>query len=239
MELIETTPELFNFDLDKLQLIVNGVTISLVGTYDELWFPGKEICMVMDYKDTQKTLFNNVKLKHKTTLKELKKVQDAQSCTFFWPFSEELSYNDGKAVYISEYGFYHLAMKCQLPIGEKFRDWLAEEVVPTIRKTGQYKLHKQITDQGEQLAIKDQQITTQKKQLAAKDEYIMEQLEHIANQDEHITRLREKVAVMTIRNETNHVFQLYKHRSADEYIFIRTQARRLPKAIKVVNLENY
>ena len=146
----------------------------------------------------------------------------AQGSTFFWPFPDELSYNDGKAVYISEYSVYHLAMKCQLPIGEKFREWLAEEVIPSIRRTGQYKLKESFNEQ-----------------LVVKDEHIMEQLEHIANQDEHITRLREKVAVMTIRNETNHVFQLYKHRSADEYIFIRTQARRLPKAIKVVNLENY
>ena len=222
MELIETTPELFNFDLDKLQLIVNGVSIPLVGTYDEPWFPGKELCMVMDYNDFKKTLLNNVKSKHKTTLEELRKLGDAQGSNFFWPFSEELSYHEGKAVFISEYGVYHLAMKCQLPIGEKFRDWLAEEVIPSIRRTGHYKLKESFN-----------------LQLAVKDEHIMEQLEHIANQDEHITRLREKVAVMTIRNETNHVFQLYKHRSADEYIFIRTQARRLPKAIKVVNLENY
>jgi len=63
MELIETTPELFNFDLDKLQLIVNRVTIPLVGTYDELWFPGKEICTTLGYKDTQNALYLHVKPK--------------------------------------------------------------------------------------------------------------------------------------------------------------------------------
>ena len=65
MELIETTPELFNFDLDKLQLIVNGNSIPLVGTYDELWFPGKELCMVMEYQHPKKALLDHVKLKHK------------------------------------------------------------------------------------------------------------------------------------------------------------------------------
>jgi len=139
-------------------------------------------------------------------------VHGAAPCTFFWPFSEVFSYNDGKAVYISEYGVYHLAMKCQPPIGEKFRDWLAEEVVPSIRKTGQYKLHKQIADQAEQLAIKDQ----------------------------HISELIEKVAVMTLKNETKHVFQLYKHRFIpNKYIFLRPQSRNLSHAIRVVNLEVY
>jgi hypothetical protein len=38
-------------------------------------------------------------------------------------------------------------MKCQLPIGDEFRDWLAEDVVPSLRKTGQYKLMKERDDQ--------------------------------------------------------------------------------------------
>ena len=67
----------------------------------------------------------------------------------------------------------------------------------------------------------------------------MEQLEQIANQDEHISKLCEKVAVVTIRNSTKHVFQLYKHMSANKYIFIRAMAKRLPKALKVVNLKEY
>lgn len=39
--------------------------------------------------------------KHKITLAELKKVQPTVGCTFLWPFPDELSYNEGKAVYIS------------------------------------------------------------------------------------------------------------------------------------------
>ena len=132
-----------------------------------------------------------------------------------WSFPE-LSYHDGRAVYISEHGAYHLAMKCQLPIGEAFRDWLEEEVLPSIRKTGQYKLEKSFQ---EQLAIKDQH-------LAAKDEQleIKEQLN---------VKLKGKVAVMTNSNKNKHAFQLYQH--GDEYIFIRVQRRYLKRAMKAVD----
>jgi prophage antirepressor-like protein len=140
MELATATQELFNFDLDKHRLIIDGVTIPLVVTYEEVWFPGKEICKVMEYQRPNKTLLEHIKSKHRTTLAELKKLGPALGPNFFWPFPDYLSYHDGKAVYISEQGVYHLAMKCQLPIGEKFREWLAEDVVPTIRKTGLYKL---------------------------------------------------------------------------------------------------
>jgi prophage antirepressor-like protein len=44
-------------------------------------------------------------------------------------------------------------MKCQLSIGESFRDWLVEELISSIRKTDQYKLEKLFN---EKLAIKEQ-----------------------------------------------------------------------------------
>jgi hypothetical protein len=62
-----------------------------------------------------------------------------------------------KLVYISEHGVYHLAIKCKLPIGEKFRDWLAEQVIPSIHRTGHYKLKESFNLQ---LAIKDEQLVS-------------------------------------------------------------------------------
>jgi len=39
---------------------------------------------------------------------------------------------------IPESDVYRLAMKSELPTAEPFQDWLADEVIPTIRKTGSY-----------------------------------------------------------------------------------------------------
>ena len=116
---------LFNFDLDKLQMTINGIPVTLVGTYDSPWFSGKELCMGFGYKDMKDALYTHVKPKHKTTLSDLvdlKKLVGAPPTNFFCPFPDDLSYHEGKAVYISEHGAYHLATKCQLPIGDKFRD---------------------------------------------------------------------------------------------------------------------
>ena len=66
----------------------------------------------------QKALLNHVKPKHKKTLDELKKLVCCVHNNFLWLFSNELSYHERKAVYISEYGAYHLTMKCQLSIGD-------------------------------------------------------------------------------------------------------------------------
>lgn len=39
---------------------------------------------------------------------------------------------------INEAGVYRLAMRSNLPAAEAFQDWIAEEVVPAIRRTGRY-----------------------------------------------------------------------------------------------------
>ena len=52
---------------------------------------------------------------------------------------------DGKAApplalgdYITESQLYKLAIKANNPVADKFQDWITEEVVPSIRKTGSY-----------------------------------------------------------------------------------------------------
>ncbi|WP_243151339.1 hypothetical protein [Clostridium perfringens] len=51
-------------------------------------------------------------------------------------FSQEVAKDD----YIPESLFYLLGMKANNDIARKFQTWLAVEVIPTIRKNGQYQL---------------------------------------------------------------------------------------------------
>lgn len=142
MEMIQKS---FDFNVDEGKMVVNNTNITIIGNYETPWFSGKEMCTALGYKDTQNALFKHVKPKHKQPLSALKKLHGVAPCNFLWP--ETLSYHEGKAVYISEHGAYNLAMKCQLSIGDQFRDWLAEDVIPSLRKTGQYKLMKEKDDQ--------------------------------------------------------------------------------------------
>ncbi|MFD6551279.1 BRO family protein [Streptomyces sp. NPDC058398] len=47
--------------------------------------------------------------------------------------------NPNKTV-IRESGVYRLIMRSNLPAAERFQDWLAEEVIPSIRQTGSYSI---------------------------------------------------------------------------------------------------
>ncbi|WP_321448341.1 BRO family protein [uncultured Cohaesibacter sp.] len=42
---------------------------------------------------------------------------------------------------VSESGLYKLVMRSDKPQAKKFQDWVTRDVLPTIRKTGQYNVH--------------------------------------------------------------------------------------------------
>lgn len=69
---------------------------------------------------------------------------------------------------VNEAGMYSLIMKSRKPSAEKFQDWVAEEVLPSIRKTGQYQMQAPMTEE-EKIAIGYQaalaKVEQQKKQI--------------------------------------------------------------------------
>ena len=101
-------------------------------------------------------------------------------------------------------------------------------MLPTLRETGQYKLEKSFH---EQLATKDQLIVTKDQQIATKDQLNVKL-------QEKVLKLCDRVAVITLKDETKHVFRLYRNLlKPDEYIFIRTHSKYLQQAMKAIDPE--
>jgi prophage antirepressor-like protein len=75
--------------------------IKIVGTYDEPYFCGKDLCAILEYKSARKALQDHVKLKHK---------KDLQTLIRGIP-NQKMSHNDGRAVYISKDGLIELLTK--------------------------------------------------------------------------------------------------------------------------------
>ena len=96
--------------------------VKLSGTFDNPYFCGNDACIALGYKNVKKALLTHVKSKHKKELKSL--VGPA-----FLGSIEPLTYNEGKAVYISEPGLYSLingsqAHKNKKEIKDQFERWI-------------------------------------------------------------------------------------------------------------------
>lgn len=108
----ENTPTVFTFG-----------TANLVAVTDETgqsWFRANEICEILGYANPRQAVKKNCKPKGVSTRDTLTE-GGLQSAT-----------------YISEGNLYRLIIKSKKPDAEAFEDWVMEEVLPSIRKTGGY-----------------------------------------------------------------------------------------------------
>lgn len=93
---------------------------------DEPWMVGKDIAVALGYSNSRKALDDHVDTEDK---------QQGDGVTIRDSIGREQH-----PTVINESGLYALVLSSKLPSAKKFRRWVTSEVLPTIRKTGGYRL---------------------------------------------------------------------------------------------------
>jgi prophage antirepressor-like protein len=138
MELINQIDETICFDKNNIRVI---------GSYNEPWFVAKDICNILELKDVSNALLNIPdKWKDTKVIRTLGGNQDMRI--------------------INEGGLYKLIMRSNKKIAQKFQEFVCEEILPSIRKTGEYKMQK---------------IIEEKQKLLEEKEKILEENNHLKN----------------------------------------------------------
>lgn len=136
--------QLFNFENHEVRsLLINS----------EPWFVGKDVASILGYKKPENAIANHVDDDDKTTTL----IQGIGS-----------NYKS-KTMIINESGLYSLVLSSKLPSAKKFKRWVTSEVLPALRKTGQYQV-KELS--GQELMAKA--LIEAQSVLAAKDKQIEE-----------------------------------------------------------------
>lgn len=145
--------------MNELQVFKNqefGSVRTLV-INSEPWFVGKDVAEALGYKNTKDALAKHVDSEDKEILK-------SQNATL------ENIPNRGVTV-VNESGLYSLVLSSKLPSAKKFKRWVTSEVLPALRKTGQYQVKelsgselmaKALIEAQNVLAAKDKQIEEMK-----------------------------------------------------------------------------
>ena len=134
--------QLFNFENHEVRsLLINS----------EPWFIGKDVAETLGYTDTNQAIRKHVD------------DEDKLSRRF------DGSGQGREMVIINESGLYCLVLSSKLPSAKKFKRWVTSEVLPALRKTGQYQV-KELS--GQELMAKA--LIEAQSFLAAKDKQIQE-----------------------------------------------------------------
>ena len=97
-----------------------GEIRTVIGENDEPMFCAKDVATALGYADTADAIQRHCKSGKKV----------------FHPHTNGIG--GVNMVFITEKDVYRLIMRSNLPDAEKFQDWVCEEVLPAIRKTGGY-----------------------------------------------------------------------------------------------------
>lgn len=147
--------QLFNFENHEVRsLLLNN----------EPWFVGKDVADVLGYSNSRKAMADHVD-------DEDKEVLTSRNVTL------ENIPNRGITV-VNESGLYSLILSSKLPSAKKFKRWVTSEVLPALRKTGQYQVKelsgselmaKALIEAQSVLAAKDKQIEEMKPKVVFAD----------------------------------------------------------------------
>lgn len=134
--------QLFNFENHEVRsLLINS----------EPWFVGKDVAEVLGYERADNAIRNHID-------KEDKLMHQISA-----------SGQNRNMTIINESGLYCLVLSSKLPSAKKFKRWVTSEVLPALRKTGQYQV-KELS--GQELMAKA--LIEAQSVLAAKDKQIEE-----------------------------------------------------------------
>ena len=103
----------FNFNSQEIRVIIIN---------NEPWFIAADVCAVLEHTNTSVAL-GRLKLYEKQLVD---------------PKQYLGSVSNQYITAISESGLYRLVLTSRKPQAESFQDWIVQEVIPTIRKTGHY-----------------------------------------------------------------------------------------------------
>ncbi|CAH3184064.1 unnamed protein product [Porites lobata] len=104
---------------------------SYIDNQQNVWFRGKDVAEILGYSKTRDAL--------------LKHVDNEDKQQIFTPHASvhktwTVGPSGSLCTYINESGFYSLVLSSKLETAKKFKHWVTSQVLPSIRKYGQYKL---------------------------------------------------------------------------------------------------
>jgi prophage antirepressor-like protein len=138
--------------LDENFILFESSMINvIIDNNDKIWFGAKQLTTAIGYKDWKDALRTHITKKEKIFLVDINHSYTIKQ--------------QPKTLYISEAGLYKLILRSKLPKAQKFTEWVTNDVLPSIRKYGYYKMKKSYENEKSDLINKIKYLEKQHKLL--------------------------------------------------------------------------
>lgn len=136
--------ELANQPLKLETLTMGNMSVEVVNINNDPWFYAPSLAKTLEYKDARDML---------------RGVEDEDKTIFSVSAPSVLSAEGvlREATFLNESGFYTVVLRSRSEVAKPFKRWVTKEVLPMIRKTGQFKVHQEAQKLGVTLDYTDDQ----------------------------------------------------------------------------------
>ncbi len=134
--------------INTIKKVFNGKELTCIQNQDNIWFKGKDVALILEYKDTKQAIRDNVQTEDKLFLENIHQLGGVQSTPlkFGGVQPTPLTYNEKNTIYINESGLYSLVFNSKMPQAKSFKKWVTSDVLPNLRKHGSYIIPATITE---------------------------------------------------------------------------------------------
>lgn len=201
-----------------------GMDIYVYEIDGKEWFVGKDIAILLGYKDPSATVRDNVNKTYKKTM-YIKTIENIGNGGI--THSEIRTINNNLSM-INEFGLYQLVAKSTLPKAIEFQKWIYEEVLPSLRKNnfyvdGENINENQITELKEEIGKLSQQVNNfsnilvnNKKKRQRLDTYLRQMFPNVENVYEQFLTKMKSSGMLDKNNRPTELFMKY---NADNNMF--------------------
>jgi prophage antirepressor-like protein len=208
------TTLLNNIDVN---LSFNGENIRIVGTNENPYFMVSDICKILGIGNTTEVM-KNIPDKWRSQVQA-----KGGKSTGFQTFNT-----------VNEAGLYKIIMRSKKKIAERFQEWVCGEVLPSLRKSGEYKMNDEYQMKLKQLEDENLEI---KKELDIKDEKIEIQEKELREKSNRVKLLEKKTnkRPVSFENGKNVVYLITNEYLYRERTFVLGRAVNLPTRLSAYN----
>lgn len=208
--------------------------IKLAGTVKHPYFCGKDVCDILEQKDSKYALKTHVPNKYKRELSSFYSKKDHNLGGGIPPpqtvdvdsqrlGKSEIMFREGQTVYISEPGLYSLIMNSKTKFATTFQELVLETILPSIREYGSFQIEQQLVQKMNQLSIKEKSEEKLKQQArldrAARE--IAEQQEQLCREALEIEKY-ERDLDQRYTNKLRDIVTVMKTKQRNQIIYIAT-----------------
>jgi prophage antirepressor-like protein len=179
-----------------ITLSFNKDSIRIIGTHDNPYFVVSDICKVLGLSNVTNSMRN---------IPDKWKKDDFTNC-------KDVSGRTQSMLTVSEAGLYKLVMRSNKPVAEKFQEWVCEEVLPSIRKKGEYILEEykqKLEDEKKKTDEQQKQLEEEKKKSDEQQKQLEEEKKKSEEKTKHIKKLENKYVTKQSRTKYEGKYVIY------------------------------